>query len=146
MAAADALFDALGIPGQIIVHDQRAELQIDTFGGGSVVVDYRGQIVGRHDYSAGSSWVAGTVDIEALRRFRANAQWDNWIKDLTTEQYQLIYEEPVYPKNLYLNRAPYTHAEYRREVIDKQVRLMYERDIWAQPGDGSREGDDSGAV
>ncbi len=81
-------------------------MPIDTFGGGSVVVDYRGQIVGRHNYSAGSSWVAGTVDIEALRRFRANAQWDNWIKDLTTEQYQLIYEQPVYPKNLYLDRAP----------------------------------------
>jgi len=107
---------------------------IDTFGGGSVVVDNRGQIVGRHNYSAGSSWVAGTVDIEALRRFRANAQWDNWIKDLTTEQYQLIYEQPVYPKNLYLDRAPYQHAEYRREVIDKQVELMHERDIWVRPG------------
>jgi len=111
-----------------------SDVPIDTFGGGSVVVDYRGQIVGRHNYSAGSSWVAGTVDIEALRRFRANAQWDNWIKDLTTEQYQLIYEQPVYPKNLYLDRAPYQHAEYRREVIDRQVELMHERDIWVRPG------------
>ena len=107
---------------------------IDTFGGGSAVIDYRGQIVGRHDYSGGSSWVAGTIDVEALRRFRANAQWDNWIKDLTTEQYQLIYEEPVYPKNLYLDRAPYTHDEYRREVIDKQIKLMHERDIWVPAG------------
>ena len=107
---------------------------IDTFGGGSAVIDYRGQIVGRHDYSGGSSWVAGTIDIEALRRFRANAQWDNWIKDLTTEQYQLIYEEPVYPKNLYLDRAPYSHDEYRREVTDKQIELMHERGIWVRPG------------
>jgi hypothetical protein len=100
------------------------------------VIDYRGQIVGRHDYSGGSSWVAGTVDIEALRRFRANAQWDNWIKDLTTEQYQLIYEEPVYPKNIYLDHAPYGHAEYRREVTAKQVELMYERNIWMRPDQG----------
>src|SRR6202011_215282 len=107
-----------------------SDVPIDTFGGGSAVIDYRGQIVGRHDYSAGSSWVAGTIDVEALRKFRASAQWDNWIKDLTTEQYQLIYEEPVYPKNLYLDRAPYTHAEYRREVIDRQIELMHERDIW----------------
>ena len=92
-----------------------------------------GQIVGRHNYSGGSSWVAGTIDIEALRRFRANAQWDNWIKDLTTEQYQLIYEEPVYPKNLYLDRAPYQHDEYRREVIARQVDLMHKRDIWVPP-------------
>ncbi|HJY58992.1 MAG TPA: hypothetical protein VJ418_21660 [Streptosporangiaceae bacterium] len=70
------------------------------------------------------------------RKFRASAQWDNWIKDLTTEQYQLIYEEPIYPKNLYLDRAPYTHAEYRREVIDKQIELMHERDIWRRPDKG----------
>ena len=111
-----------------------SDVPIDTFGGGSAVIDYRGQIVGRHDYSGGSSWVAGTVDIEALRRFRANAQWDNWMKDLTTEQYQLIYEEPVYPKNIYLDRAPYGHEEYRREMIDRQVELMHERDIWVRPG------------
>src|SRR5215470_13933507 len=113
-----------------------SDIAIDTFGGGSAVIDYRGQIVGRHDYSGGSSWVAGTIDVEALRKFRASAQWDNWIKDLTTEQYQLIYEEPIYPKNLYLDRAPYTHPEYRREVIDRQIELMHERDIWRRPDKG----------
>jgi predicted amidohydrolase len=113
-----------------------SDVPIDTFGGGSAVVDYRGQIVGRHDYSGGSSWVAGTVDVEALRKFRASAQWDNWIKDLTTEQYQLIYEEPIYPKNLYLDRAPYKNEEYRREVIGKQIELMHERDIWRRPDKG----------
>jgi hypothetical protein len=77
--------------------------------------------------------VAGTIDVEALRRFRAAAQWDNWIKDLTTEQYQLIYEQPVFPKNLYLDRSPYTHEEYHREVTAKQVELMYERGIWTRP-------------
>jgi predicted amidohydrolase len=114
-----------------------SDVPIDTFGGGSAVIDYRGQIVGRHDYSGGSSWVAGTIDVEALRRFRASAQWDNWLKDLTTEQYQVIYEQPVYPKNLYLDRAPYNHGDYRREVIDKQVRLMHDRGIWVRPDDGA---------
>src|SRR5438128_2349660 len=65
--------------------------------------------------------------------YPANAQWDNWIKDLTTEQYQLIYEGPVYPKNLYLDRAPYQHEDYRREVTDKQIQLMHERGIWLKP-------------
>src|ERR1700731_2245927 len=109
---------------------------IDTFGGGSAVIDHRGQIIGRQDYSGASTWVAGTIDINALRMFRANAQWDNWIKDLTTEQYQLIYEEPVYPKNIYLDHAPYGHAEYRREVTAKQVELMYETNIWMRPDQG----------
>ena len=50
-----------------------------------------------------------------------------------TELYQLVYEEPIYPKNLYLDREPYKHAEYRSEVIDRQVELMQERDIWKRP-------------
>jgi predicted amidohydrolase len=106
---------------------------IDTFGGHSMIVDYLGRVVGEHAYSGGSSWVAGTVDVNALRHFRANAKWGNWMKDLTTEQYQLIYEEPIYPKNLYLDRAPYTHDGYRREVTDKQIELLHERDIWVRP-------------
>jgi hypothetical protein len=125
--------------------DKDSNIPIDTFSGQSMICNYRGEVVVRVDYGAGSTWVAGTIDIEALRHFRATAQWDNWLKDLTTEQYLLIYEQPVYPKNLYLDRAPYTHAEYRREVIDKQVRLMHERDIWAQPDNGSPASDGSGA-
>jgi len=34
MAATNALFDALGIPGQVVVDHQGAELQVDTFGCG----------------------------------------------------------------------------------------------------------------
>jgi len=113
-----------------------SEAPIDAGGGSSAVIDYRGQIVGHHDYAGGSCWVGGTIDIEALRKFRASAQLDNWIKDLTTEQYQIIYEQPIYPKNLYLDRAPYTHKEYRREVIDRQIQIMHERNVWVPPGKG----------
>ena len=104
---------------------------IDTFGGHSMIVDHLGRVVGEHAYSGGSSWVAGTIDIHALRHFRANARWGNWMKDLTTEQYRLIYEEPIYPKNLYADRDPYNHEEYRREVLEPQVRLLQERGIYA---------------
>jgi predicted amidohydrolase len=110
-----------------------SDLPIDTFVGRSMIVDYKGRIVGRHDYGAGSSYVAGTIDIEALRDHRTRAQWDNWMKDLRTEVYQTIYEQPIYPKNLYLDCAPYTHAEYRREVSDRQITHMVERDIWVRP-------------
>jgi hypothetical protein len=98
-----------------------------------MIVDYRGRVVGRHDYGAGSSYLAGTVDIQALRDFRARAQWDNWLKDLRTEQYQLIYERPIYPRNLYLDRPPYGHEEFRREVISKQIGKLHEMGVWAQP-------------
>jgi beta-ureidopropionase len=106
---------------------------IDTFGGRSFVINYKGAIVGRQDYGAGSTYVAGVVDIEALRDHRARAQWDNWLKDVRTELYQLLYEQPIYPKNLYLDRAPMKHAEYREKVIEPQIQLMHERGIWAKP-------------
>lgn len=113
--------------------DDKADVPIDTFGGRSMIVDYRGRIVGQHLYGAGSSYVGGTVDINALRDFRTRAQWDNWLKDLRTEIYQLIYENPIYPKNLYLERPPFKHAEFRQEVIDRQIELMVERGIWKRP-------------
>ncbi|MFI6901328.1 nitrilase-related carbon-nitrogen hydrolase [Nonomuraea sp. NPDC050394] len=113
--------------------DADSEHPIDTFGGQSMIVDYKGQVAGRHDYSGGSSWVAGTIDIGALRHFRSTAQWDNWIKDLKTEQYRVIYDQPIYPKNMYLTRKPYTHAEFRSEVILRQIELMHDRDIWVRP-------------
>ena len=76
---------------------------------------------------------AGSIDIEALRDHRARAQWDNWMKDLRTELYQMLYEKPIYPKNLYLKRAPMKHKEYREKVIKRQIRLMHDRGIWAKP-------------
>src|SRR6478609_7732957 len=110
-----------------------SEDAIDTFGGRSMVIDYKGRIVGQHLYGAGSSYVAGTIDIGALRHFRTHAQWDNWTKDLRTELYQLVYADPIYPKNLYADRAPYNHTEYREQVIDRQIRAMVERGVWVDP-------------
>jgi hypothetical protein len=54
------------------------------------------------------------------------------MKDLRTELYQILYERPIYPKNLYLKRAPMNHKEYKN-VIRRQVRLMHDRGIWARP-------------
>ncbi len=107
---------------------------IDTFGGRSFIINYRGQIVGKQDYGAGSTYVGGVIDIEALRDHRARAQWDNWLKDLRTELYQILYESPIYPKNLYLDQPPMKHAEYRKEVILKQIAQMHNRGVWAKPG------------
>jgi predicted amidohydrolase len=113
--------------------DAEETVPIDTFSGGSQIIDYRGQVVTEVPYGAGSTWIAGTIDVEALRHFRQTAQWDNWMKDLTTEQYQIIYEQPIYPKGIYLDRPPYRHAEYRDEVTRKQVELLQERGIWVKP-------------
>jgi len=84
---------------------------IDAGGGQSMVVDYKGAIVGKQRDTNGSTYVTGVINIEALRHHRAHAQVSNWLKDVRTEMAQIIYEQPIYPKNLYLNRIPGRHAE-----------------------------------
>ena len=76
-------------------------------------------------------WVGLSISGRYAITARA-AQWDNRLKDLRTELYQILYEAPIYPKNLYLERAPMKHAEYREEVILKQIARMQSRGIWAK--------------
>ena len=109
-----------------------ADTPIDTFGGKSYLIDYKGQIVGKQEYGGVSTYVGGVIDIQALRDHRNRAQWDNWLKDIRTELYQLLYKDPIYPKNLYLKNKPMRHDEYKKEVIDKQIKLMHDRDIWSK--------------
>ena len=110
--------------------DQDSTTPIDTFGGASMIVNYRGQIVGKQTYSGVSTWVSGPVDIAALRHHRASSQWTNWMKDLKTELYRQVYAGEIYPRNLYLERAPMKHAEFREAVIERQIALLQERGIW----------------
>ena len=107
---------------------------IDAGGGRSMITDYRGRVVGEYTGAGTSAWVAGTIDIQALRHFRATSRWSNWMKDLTTEQYRLIYDEPVFPRNLYLDRPPYKHAEYHEQVAAAAVLRLQEGGVYAAPG------------
>ena len=111
-----------------------SQLPVDTFGGHSMIVDFKGQVISRHDYGSGSSYCGGVLDIEALREFRARSPLMNWMKDLRTELLALIYEQPIYPKNLWLTRTPMQHAEYKTKVTRRQIRLMQARGIFTPPG------------
>jgi hypothetical protein len=55
------------------------------------------------------------------------------MKDLRTELCQIIYEQPIYPRNLYLKREPMKHAEYEKKVIKRQIKMMHDRGIWKKP-------------
>ena len=112
---------------------QDEETPVDTFGGQSMIVDYRGQIVGKQSYGGVSTSVCGPINIEAMRNHRQNSLWTNWMKDLRNELYQIVYKDPIYPKNLYLNREPMKHAEYEEKVLKKQVKLLQNADIWKKP-------------
>ncbi len=79
----------------------------DLFGGHSMIVNHRGQIVAQQTgWTSGDSFVCTVVDIEALRRVRIANGLYNQFKDLRTEQYRAIYDQPIYPKNQYLAEPP----------------------------------------
>jgi len=78
---------------------------IDTFGGRSYIINYRGQIVGRQDYGAGSTYVAGLS--APLRE-----------ADLSQEPLPQAGADEAMPST----------------VIKRQIKLMHDRGIWKKPG------------
>ncbi len=105
---------------------------IDTFGGKSMIVDYQGRIVSSHESGGTASYAGGIINIEALREYRAQSLWGNWLKDLRTEQYRLIYERSLYEPNRALSSPPLRHAE-NDAVVRAAIRRMYDMDIWVPP-------------
>jgi predicted amidohydrolase len=105
-------------------------LPIDAFGGRSMIVDHRGTIVGQVSHGGVATVVSAVIDIAALRHQRLSSPWTNWAKDLRTELYQIAYEQPIYPKNLYAERAPFNHHDFAEQVTRPQIELMRSRGIW----------------
>lgn len=101
---------------------------VDVTGGKSMVIDYRGEILGRHDATT-NSYTSGLIDIRALRQFRQEAGVGGWLKDLKTEIYWPIYREPVYPRNLHLDSAEKHHAD-RRASQQRSCDELVRRGIW----------------
>jgi len=109
-----------------------SQFPIDAFGGNSMIVDYQGRVISNHEAGGGASYSGAIVDIEALRQYRARSLWGNWLKDLRTEQYRLIYDQPIYEKNRCLTRPPLRHAENDR-VVRAATKRLQERNIWKRP-------------
>jgi hypothetical protein len=103
----------------------------DIAGGNSHIVDYMGNVLG-HTVSGANTFVAGVVDIEALRHFRAMNLNSNWMKDLRTELFARMYEEPIHPRNLWLEHDPDRHAEVD-EVYRANIRRLVERGAYTTP-------------
>jgi predicted amidohydrolase len=113
--------------------DQPATGAVDTSWRHSMVVDYTGRVVAEMTHGGAATFLAATIDVEGLRDYRIRSPWGTWLKDLTTEQYMLIYENPIFPRNLWLSRAPVSGDEYRAHVLQAQVQLMIDRGIWRRP-------------
>ena len=108
---------------------------VDLFGGRSMIVNNRGTIVAQQTgWTAGDSFVSAVMDIEALRKVRMANGLYNQFKDLRTEQYAIIYEKPIYPKNQYLNEAPKEDWLEREEATRaKTIQDLVKRGVLTPP-------------
>jgi beta-ureidopropionase len=137
--------------GPVFVHPGMRH-PIDVGGGQSHIVDYTGNVVS-YSTSGYNTFVTGTVDIEALRQFRVMNLNSNWMKDLRTEVFRRMYEQPIHPANLWLEQDPKRHGEVDK-VYRANIKRLLDRGTYTPPavahkgakyfpmGDASQTGDE----
>src|SRR5262249_32004779 len=116
--------------GPVYVHPAM-EAPFGIPGGKSHMVDYRCTGMGRTG-SGYNSFTAGMIDIEAVRHFRTMNLQCKWMKDLRAEVFRRMYEVPIHPANLWLDRAPAQHDEVD-EVYRANIARLVERGSYAPP-------------
>lgn len=111
------------------------DVPFDICGGVNLIVDYRGAVIGRHQ-TTDDSFVAATLDLEALRHYRENNLGiGNFLKDLRIEQYRCIYEQPIYPKNMRLKgKLPAVSQlnEKESQTLQDNIERLLEQGIYSR--------------
>src|SRR5262249_42422431 len=116
--------------GPVYVHPGM-EHPFDIGGGNSHIVDYQGNVMG-HTVSGYNSFVAGIIDIEALRHFRTMNLNSNWMKAPRPGVSRRMYGGPIPPANLWLARAPAQH-EGVDEIYRANIARLVERGSYPLP-------------
>jgi predicted amidohydrolase len=104
---------------------------VEISGGNSHIVGFRGEVLS-HSAQGSNTVVSSLIDIEALRQFRAMNLNSNWLKDLRTELFQEMYNQPIHPKNLWLEQEPLHHREVDK-VYRQNIESLYARGTWTRP-------------
>lgn len=100
-------------------------------GGRSMIVDYRGVILNEFD-SCIEGFAADTIDVQRLREYRLN-EINTWpsLAMLRTEYYRKLYEKPIYPKNLWVEKES-TFPEMAKVIQESRQKLV-EQGVWISP-------------
>jgi predicted amidohydrolase len=77
--------------------------------GRSHIVDFNGEVVA-HCEHGGETIVSTTIYLDALRRRRQDPSW-NFLSQLRTEAFRSIYDDPIYPANMFSRTAPRSRLE-----------------------------------
>ena len=97
-----------------------APVPIDgALGGRSAIYNYKGDILAANQI-VGDTYVAAEIDVEALRHYRENAKFQNWIPYLRTELFRNMYAEPMWPKN----HPTEQHADADKTYAEVMAKLL----------------------
>ncbi len=99
--------------------------------GNSMIIDYTGMVLRESPYPE-EQIIAATIDIEALRDHRTIANHNMWI-DVRTEAFRQIYENPIYPPNLFPPGKPPKTLADKMEGAKEVYRTLYGRGQFTPP-------------
>lgn len=101
--------------------------------GNSFAIDYTGMVM-RHASYPEEQVLAAVIDIEALREHRTRINHNMWV-DVRTEAFRQIYEDPIYPPNLFPSGNPPRNLAHKMTGAYTSMDLMYERGQFIMPFD-----------
>jgi len=118
--------------GPVYEGDEAVDLRsaYNWHGGQSMIVDYKGQLLFKCDYATEGHGL-GFINIEELRDWRDRNPF-NSVPLLRTEYFKKLYERPIYPKNLYMDKAPGGRAEFDAE-IRRTIKKLQEQGTYIPP-------------
>jgi predicted amidohydrolase len=99
--------------------------------GHSLIIDYTGMILRQASYPA-EQIIAATIDIESLREHRSIANHNMWV-DVRTEGFREMYEQPIYPPNLFPPGNPPRRLFDKVEGCKTSFAGLYERGQFTPP-------------
>jgi predicted amidohydrolase len=97
-------------------------------GGRSSIVDYKGHVLAENTI-VDDCYVAAEINIDALRHYRENAKFQNWLPYLRSEIFKDLYKDSIWPANL-----PNMKHEDAEHVFRDAVKLLTERGTFTPRG------------
>jgi predicted amidohydrolase len=99
--------------------------------GHSIIIDYTGMVLRQASYPA-EQIIAAPINIEALREHRTIANHNLWI-DVRTEGFREIYEESIYPPNLFPPGNPPQTLSDKMDGAKQVLNTLYGRGQFMPP-------------
>ena len=99
--------------------------------GHSLIIDYTGMILRQASYPA-EQIIAATIDIESLREHRSIANHNMWV-DVRTEGFREMYEQTIYPPNLFPPGNPPRRLFDKVEGCKTSFAGLYQRGQFTPP-------------